>query len=116
MAITTSSNRELQNEYIERLFLEQLKPALQFFKFATEGQVPGGMGDSIRWLNFPEFSVDTSALSETNAGDNEISSYSADAVSGTISPYGQFIKISEHQAKTMVTGSLDQISERLSYL
>jgi N4-gp56 family major capsid protein len=105
----TAANRELQNEYIERKFLEQLKPALQFYKFATEGEVPGGVGDSIRWLHFPEFSVDTSDLSETNAGDNEISAYAATAVSGSI-------KLSEHSAKTMPPGALDQISERLAFL
>lgn len=116
MAMTTSATRELQNEYINRKFLEQLKPELCFFKFATEGQVPAGMGDTIRWLHFPEFDVDTSALSETTASDNEISSYAATSGTGTISPYGQFLKISEQHAKTAVGGFLDQISQRLTFL
>src|SRR5213596_1435084 len=112
----TSTNRELQNEYINRRFLEQLKPALQFFKYATEGNVPGGMGDTVRWLNFPEFTPDTSVLSQSDASDNEISSYTADATRGVLQPHGQYIRISEHEAKTQVVGALDQISERLTYV
>jgi len=112
----TSTEREVQNEYIERRFLEFLKPQLQFFKFAQEGDVPQGAGDSIRWLDFPKMTVDTSSLSESTATDNEISSYSAISVSGAILPYGQWLKVSEQAAKTAVLGTLDAISERLSEL
>jgi N4-gp56 family major capsid protein len=116
MAFTSTTNREVQNEYIERRFLEFLKPQLQFFKFAQEGDVPQGMGDFIRWLDFPKMVVDTTSLSETTASDNEISTYTATAVSGQILPYGQWLKVSEQQAKTAVVGTLDAISSRLSEL
>ena len=114
--LTNTSNREVQNEYINRRFLEFLKPQLQFFKFAQEGDVPQTMGDFIRWLDFPKMTVDVTALDQTSAGDNEISAYAAIAVSGQILPYGQFLKISENQAKTAAGGTLDAISARLAEL
>jgi len=114
--ITSITNRELQNEYIERRFLEFLKPQLQYYKFAQEGDVPQGVGDFIRWLDFPKMTVDVSPLSESLATDNEMTSYTAIAVSGQITAYGQWLSVSEQQAKTAVLGTLDAISERLSEL
>jgi N4-gp56 family major capsid protein len=114
--LTSITNREVQNEYIQRRFLEFLKPQLQFFKFAQEGDVPQGVGDFIRWLDFPKMTVDVTALSESTPTDNEMTSYAAVAVSGSIKAYGQWLSVSEQQAKTAVVGTLDAISERLSEL
>lgn len=114
---TSINNPQVETTFINKVFMEDLLLATQMVQFCTPpDNEPTNLGDTARWLHFPEWTVDTSALSQT-AADNQINisgTAGATNVDGTMSPYGGYVKVSQFSLSTAPVGTLEKIGKRAS--
>jgi N4-gp56 family major capsid protein len=115
-SFTSVNNPQAEVTYINKRFMEDLLLAVQMVQFASKPDAQGRhAGDTVRWLQFPEWTVDVTAIDQTAAADNQVN------ISGTagvvnvdkqMNPYGAYVEVSQFALDTMPVGTMDKIAKR----
>lgn len=113
---TTVNNPNVETTYINKRFMDDLLLAVQMVQFCTPPDSQGmHVGDTARWLHFPEWTVDKTALSQTDPADNQVSisgTLGAENVDSALNPYGAYVEAANFALDTAPVGTLDKISKR----
>jgi len=115
MAWESVVNTSLLTTWLVKTFVPALEDELQLEKFCMKAEIPGGMGNIARWNLFPSPAANPTALSEGTTTGNEISSLTTTGFDATIAEYGEFIVETNLQRFTQVSGSRNELRDRMSY-
>lgn len=115
-SFTSLNNPQAEVTYINKRFMEDLLLAVQMVQFCTKPDSQGRhSGDTARWLQFPEWTVDVTAIDQTAAADNQVDiSGTAGVINvdSTMSPYGAYVEVSQFALDTMPVQTMDKIAKR----
>jgi len=108
---TTSTEAELIAEYWNNVFLNELRENLVFYDYGMKSVHPKGSGTVVHWLSLADLTAAT-ALSEGT--DPTEYTLSAGDQTAAIQQYGASVLISDLLQDTWVSGSYEQLLERLA--
>lgn len=116
MTWQTSVNTSLLTTYLNRKFIPTLEEELQFMKFCMKGNLPGGMGNVLRFNLFPNPAIQTTKLDEGTTSGNELSAgLTTTGYDATLAEYGEFLKTTRLQEYTQVPNSRSELANRMSF-
>ncbi len=107
---TTSAT--LMKQYWNEKFLKELRSKLVLRDLGQMGKVPGGNGIQVHWLSMADMSVHTTAATENTDPTTYV--LSGGDKTATLTPYNDAITISRQTAKTWISGSMDEVLDKLS--
>lgn len=93
-------------------FLTELRSNLVYKPLGMVGKVPTGEGLTVHWLSMADLSVNTTAATE--ATDPTSYSLSGGDKTATLIPYNESVTMSRHLAKTWISGSMDEVLNKLA--
>ena len=106
----------LWTTYILRKFIPTLRQNTVVSQFCEPATLPKGEGAAVaRWNIMDKIVVDTTALVEASATDNEITEITVTAVESTIAEYGQWMKVSDLAEETVTSSALDSYADAFAY-
>jgi N4-gp56 family major capsid protein len=111
---TTANNAWLQTTYLHDGFIQDLETQIRFLQFCSPPDKTAlFVGDTVRWSEMEEWTVDKTALSETSLTDNEIAGSGLDTgYDAQIEAYGAFMTWSKLSLDTAHRGTYDKLSKR----
>jgi hypothetical protein len=115
--LTSTNNPQAASvTYINKRFMEDLLLAVQMVQFCTKPDAQGkNQGESVRWLAFPEWTVDVTAIDQTTGVDNQVNisgTAGITNVDATMAPYGAHVQMSQFGLDVMPVGTMDRIAKR----
>jgi N4-gp56 family major capsid protein len=122
MPATSANNPNLETTIINKRFMSDLTLQLQTAQFCSPPDTQAlYQGDTVRWLHFPEWTVDKTALSQTTVTDNNVSisgalgtddGTGAQSVEATMAPYGAYVQLSNFLIDTAPVGMMRKTAKR----
>lgn len=114
MAANTSAtlSATLYKQYWHEKFLTELRSNLAFKELGQLGKIPAGSGQVVHWLSMADMSVHTNAAVEGT--DPTSYTLSGGDKTATLVPYNDAITLSRHLAKTWISGSMDEVLDKLA--
>lgn len=112
---TDAQGLKVQNTVFVREWVKQVEFGEQFGKFAMDADIAENAGKTAEWhlVNQPTLTLD--ALSETDATDGE-TNVTLEEYSAALAYYGDYLKISELQRKTMAPGTWQEIGRAIGQM
>ena len=114
MANNTSAtlSATLFKQYWHEKFLTELRSNLTFKELGLMGKIPGGTGEIVHWISMADMSIHTTEASQGT--DPTAYTLSGGDKSATLAPYNDAITISRHLAKVWISGSMDEVLDKLA--
>lgn len=107
---TTTTGSLWLPAYWNKVFLEECRNAQVFYDLGDKSTAPNNLGTTVHWLTMADLTA-SAALSESF--DPTEHSLSAGDKSATLAEYGGVVKISTFLQKTAISGTVENIVERL---
>lgn len=104
----------LMKQYWIEKFLTEFRSNLVFRDLGLRGKIPGAEGQIVHWLSLADLSVNTTAATENT--DPTSYSLSGGDKQATLTPYNDSVLMSRQLAKTWISGSMDDVLNRLARL
>jgi N4-gp56 family major capsid protein len=106
----------LWTTYILRKFIPTLRQNTVVSQYCEPAMLPKGEGAAVaRWNIMDKIVVDTTALVEASATDNEITEITVTSVESTIAEYGNWMKVSDLTEETVTSSALDAYADAFAY-
>ena len=109
---TAGFSATLMKQYWNEEFLKELRSKLVLRDLGQMGKIPGGNGITVHWLSMADMSLHTSSAHEGT--DPTAYVLSGGDKTATLTPYDDVVKIPRHLAKTWLTGSMDEVLDKLT--
>ena len=109
---TTTTTASALKQYWHDFFIENLYDWLAFKGLTTKAKVPRGQGKTVWWVGVSK--VDPVGASLTEGADPTTRSAAATRISGTLTEYGNLIKLSRLFVDTSIDGTKKQIMKDLA--
>jgi N4-gp56 family major capsid protein len=104
----------LMKQYWIEQFLTEFRSNLVFRDLGLRGKVPQANGQVVHWLSLADLSVNTTAATENT--DPTSYSLSGGDKQATLTPYNDSVQMSRQLAQTWISGSMDDVLNRLARL
>lgn len=98
-----------QSIFYQKALIKRLLPELHAYNDAQKSNLPRNSGLTVNWRKFASLDVDTTPLTEGNAGDGQ--ALEVTAIHGTAEQYGKYVTVSDKLAyagidKVMTEGAI----------
>lgn len=109
---TAGLSASIMKQYWLPGFLTELRSNLVLKDLGKMGKVPDGEGITVHWLSMADLSLNTSAATENT--DPTSYTLSGGDKTATLLPYNEAVQMSRHLAKTWISGSMDEVLNKLA--